>query len=95
MVNLTSLTGVYFPQRGEIDLAGNVVITSRDTGLVMTSQAITANLDAGEMVSENAVRVENDSGVIVADSMQVVERGDRIIFAGSPRLTLWDVGEAQ
>jgi len=25
----------------------------------------------------------------------VVERGDRIIFAGSPRLTLRDVGEAQ
>ena len=95
VVNLTSLTGVYFPQRGEIDLAGDVVITSRNTGLVMTSQAITANLDAGEMVSENAVRVENDSGVIVADSMQVVERGDRIIFAGSPRLTLRDVGEAQ
>ena len=95
VVNLTSLTGVYFPQRGEIDLAGDVVITSRDTGLVMKSQAITANLDAGEMVSENAVRVENDGGVIVADSMQVVERGDRIIFAGSPRLTLWDVGEAQ
>ena len=47
------------------------------------------------MVSENAVRVENDSGVIVAESMQVVERGDRIIFAGSPRVTLRDVGEAQ
>ena len=95
VVNLTSLTGVYFPQRGEIDLAGNVVITSRETGLVMTSQAITANLDAGEMVSENAVRVENDSGVIVAASMQVLERGTRIIFAGSPRLTLRDVEEAQ
>ena len=84
-----------FPKRGEIDLAGDVVITSRDTGLVMTSQAITANLDAGEMISEEAVRVENDNGFVVADSMQVKDRGDRIVFAGNPRLTLRDVGSAQ
>lgn len=95
VVNIISKTGVYFPKRGEIDLAGDVVITSRDTGLVMTSQAITANLDAGEMVSEEAVRVENDNGFVVADSMQVFDRGERIIFAGNPRLTLRDVGTAQ
>ena len=95
VVNITSKTGVYFPKRGEIDLAGDVVITSRDTGLVMTSQAVTANLDAGEMVSEDTVRVENDNGFVIADSMQVTDRGDRIIFAGNPRLTLRDVGTAQ
>ena len=95
IVNITSNTGVYFPKRGEIDLAGDVVITSRDTGLVMTSQAITANLDAGEMISEEAVRVENDNGFVVADSMQVKDRGDRIVFAGNPRLTLRYVGSAQ
>ena len=95
VVNIISKTGVYFPKRGEIDLAGDVVITSRDTGLVMTSQAITANLDAGEMVSEEAVRVENDNGFVVADSMQVFDRGERISFAGNPRLTLRDVGTAQ
>lgn len=95
VVNITSKTGVYFPKRGEIDLAGDVVITSRDTGLVMTSQAITANLDAGEMVSEAEVRVENDNGFVLADSMQVTDRGARIIFAGNPRLTLRDVGTAQ
>lgn len=95
VVNITSKTGVYFPNRGEINLSGDVVITSRDTGLVMTSQAITANLDAGEMVSDNAVRVENDDGYIVADSMQLFDRGDRIIFSGNPRLTLRDVGTPQ
>jgi len=95
VVNIISKTGVYFPKRGEIDLAGDVVITSRDTGLVMTSQAITANLDAGEMVSEETVRVENDKGFVVADSMQVFDRGERIIFAGNPRLTLQDIVTAQ
>lgn len=95
VVNITSKTGVYFPKRREIDLAGDVVITSRDTGLVMTSQAITANLDAGEMTSEETVRVESDKGFVVADSMQVFDRGERIIFAGNPRLTLRDVGTAQ
>ena len=95
VVNITSKTGVYFPNRGEINLSGDVVITSRDMGLVMTSQAITANLDAGEMVSDNAVRVENDDGYIVADSMQLFDRGDRIIFSGNPRLTLRDVGTPQ
>ena len=95
VVNITSQTGVYFPKRSEIDLAGDVVIISKDTGLVMTSQAITANLDSGEMVSNQTVRVENNSGFVVADSMQVKERGDRIIFAGNPRLILRDVGTAQ
>ena len=95
VVTLTSLTGVYFPNRGKIDFAGDVVIKSRDTGLVMTSQAITTNLDAGEMMSESAVRVENDSGVVIADSMQVVDRGDLIIFTGNPRLTLQRVGASQ
>ena len=95
VINLTALTGIYFPDRGEIDFAGNVVITSRDTGLVMTSQAITANLDEGRMVSDKPVRVENDSGLVVADSMRVLNRGDLIIFTGNPRLTLQNIGTAQ
>ena len=95
VVNLTSLTGIYFPDRGEIDFSGDVVITSRDTGLKMTSQAITANLDEGYMISDEPVRVENDSGLVVADSMKVLDRGDLIIFTGNPRLTLQDVGAAQ
>ena len=95
VVNITSQTGVYFPKRSEIDLTGDVVIISKDTGLVMTSQAITANLDSGEMVSNQTVRVENNSGFVVADSMQVKDRGDRIIFAGNPRLILRNVGTAQ
>jgi len=94
VVNLTSVTGVYFPARGEIDFSGDVVITSRDTGLVMTSQAITANLDDGRMVSDQPVRVENESGLAIADSMQVLNRGALIIFAGNPRLTLQNVGAA-
>lgn len=95
VINLTSLTGVYFPNRGEIDFAGDVVITSRDTGLVMTSQAITANLDEGLMVSDQPVRVENDSGLVVADSMRILNRSDLIIFTGNPRLTLQNIGTAQ
>ncbi len=95
VVNLTSLTGVYFPDSGEVDFSGDVVITSRDTGLVMTSQAISANLDEGRMISEEPVRVENDSGLVVADSMKVLDRGALIIFTGNPRLTLQDAGTAQ
>jgi len=95
VVNLTSRTGVYFPDRGEIDFAGDVVITSRDTGLVMTSQAITANLDQGRMISDLPVRVESDDGLVVADSMRVLDRGDLIIFDGNPRLTLRSVGATQ
>lgn len=95
VVNLTSLNGVYFPDRGEIDFTGDVVITSQDTGLVMTSQAITANLDEGRMISDQPVRVENDSGLVVADSMRVLDRGELIIFTGNPRLTLQNVGAAQ
>jgi lipopolysaccharide export system protein LptC len=95
VVNLTSRSGVYFPDRDEINFAGDVVITSRDTGLVMTSQAITANLDDGDMTSTQPVRVENDSGVAIADSMQVLNRGKLIIFTGNPRLTLQNVGAAQ
>ena len=48
VINLTSVNGVYSPDRGEIDASGDVVITSRDTGLVMTSQAITASFDEGD-----------------------------------------------
>jgi len=95
VVNLTSLTGVYFPDRSEIDFAGDVGITSRDTGLVMTSQAITANLGDGAMVSDQPVRVENDSGLVVANSMQVLNRGELIIFRGNPRLTLQNTGASQ
>ena len=95
VINLTALTGVYFPDRGEIDFVGDVVITSHDTGLVMTSQAITANLDEGRMVSDKPVRVENDSGLVVANSMRVLNRGDLIIFTGNPRLTLQSIGTAQ
>jgi len=95
VVTLTSLNGVYFPNRGEIDFAGDVVITSRDTGLVMTSQAISAKLDAGEMTSREPVRVENDSGLVIADSMQVLDRGELIIFRGNPRLTLQNARSAQ
>jgi len=96
VVTLTSLNGVYFPNRGEIDFAGDVVITSRDTGLVMTSQAISAKLDAGEMTSKEPVRVENDGGgLVIADSMQVLDRGELIIFRGNPRLTLQNARSAQ
>ena len=49
VLNVTSVTGVYFPDLTEIDLIGDVVITSRDTSLVMLAEVIHANLDDGHM----------------------------------------------
>ena len=89
----TSWTSVLQPAftnrlQTEIELFGDVVITSRDTGLVMTAQAVQANLEAGNMISETPVRVESDNGVIVSKGMQVTERGKMIIFTGKTRMTI-------
>jgi hypothetical protein len=91
-LNVTSVTGVYFPDLTEIDLIGDVVITSRDTGLVMLAEVIHANLEDGHMNTDRPVRVENDSGVILAGGMQVTDRGGIIIFTDKPRMTLNDTG---
>ena len=88
IMDISSATGVYSPAQTEIELFGDVVITSRDTGLVMQAEEVLANLEAGNMVSETPVRVESDDGVIVARGMQVTERGRMIIFTGKTRLTL-------
>ena len=88
VMNVTSSTGVYFPDRTEIDLIGDVVITSRDTGLVMSAEVIHANLEDGNMTSDRPVRVENDGGVILAGGMQVIDKGATIIFTDKPRMTL-------
>ena len=88
VMNVTSSTGVYFPDRTEIDLIGDVVITSRDTGLVMSAEVVHANLEDGNMTSDKPVRVENDGGVILAGGMQVIDKGVTIIFTGKPRMTL-------
>lgn len=88
VMNVTSSTGVYFPDRTEIDLIGDVVITSRDTGLVMSAEVVHANLEDGNMTSDKPVRVENDGGVILAGGMQVIDKGATIIFTGKPRMTL-------
>lgn len=88
VMNVTSITGVYFPGMTEIDLIGDVVITSRDTGLVMSAEVIHANLEEGHMKTDKPVRVENDSGVILAGGMQVTDRGKTIIFTDKPRMTL-------
>ena len=87
-MDITSATGVYMPDRTEIELLGDVVITSRDTSLVMQAEAVQANLEAGNMISETPVRVESDDGVIVSTGMQVTDRGSMIIFTGKTRLTL-------
>ena len=92
VLNVTSVTGVYFPDLTEIDLIGDVVITSRDTGLVMLAEVIHANLEDGHMNTDRPVRVENDSGVILAGGMQVTDRGGIIIFTDKPRMTLNDTG---
>lgn len=92
VMNVTSTTGVYFPDLTEIDLIGDVVITSRDTGLVMVAEVIHANLDEGHMKTDRPVRVENDSGVILAGGMQVTDRGSTIIFTDKPRMTLHNQG---
>lgn len=88
VMDITSATGVYMPANTEIELFGDVVITSRDTGLVMQAEAVQANLEAGNMISETPVRVESDDGVIVSKGMQVTDRGSMIIFTGKTRLTL-------
>ena len=88
VMNVTSITGVYFPGMTEIDLIGDVVITSRDTGLVMSAEVIHANLEEGHMKTDRPVRVENDSSVILAGGMQVTDRGSIIIFTDKPRMTL-------
>mgnify|MGYP006221513961 FL=1 len=88
VMNVTSSTGVYFPDRTEIDLIGDVVITSRDTGLVMSAEVVHANLEDHNMTSDKPVRVENDGGVILAGGMQVIDKGATIIFTGKPRMTL-------
>jgi hypothetical protein len=68
------------------------VITSRDTGLVMSAEVIHANLEEGHMKTDRPVRVENDSSVILAGGMQVTDRGGIIIFTDKPRMTLNDTG---
>ena len=88
IMDIKSTTGTYMPERTEIELFGDVVIKSRETGLVMQSQAVQADLEAGNMVSEAPVRVESEDRVIVADGMQVTERGKLIVFTGRPRLTI-------
>ena len=88
VMDISSVTGVYSPAQTEIELFGDVVITSRDTGLVMQAEEVLANLEAGNMISELPVRVESDDGVIVAKGMQVTERGRMILFTGKTRLTL-------
>jgi LPS export ABC transporter protein LptC len=92
VMNVTSMTGVYFPELTEIDLVGDVMITSRDTGLVMTAEVVHANLEDGHMKTDRPVRVENDSGVILAGGMQVTDRGNIIIFTDKPRMTLHNTG---
>ena len=92
VMNVTSATGVYFPGVTEIDLIGDVVITSRDTGLVMLAEVIHANLEEGHMMTDRPVRVENDNGVILAGGMQVTDRGSTIIFTDRPRMTLHNRG---
>lgn len=88
VMDISSATGVYMPSNTEIELFGDVVITSRDTGLVMQAEAVQANLEAGNMISETPVRVESNDGVIVSKGMQVTDRGRMIIFTGKTRLTL-------
>ena len=88
VMDISSATGVYQPAETEIELCGDDVITSRDTGLVMTAQAVQANLEAGNMISETPVRVESDNGVIVSKGMLVTERGKMIIFTGKTRMTI-------
>jgi LPS export ABC transporter protein LptC len=88
VMNVTSTTGVYFPELTEIDLIGDVRITSRDRSLVMTAEVIHANLEDGHMNTDRPVRVKSDSGVILAGGMQVIDRGGTIIFTNKPRLTL-------
>ena len=88
IMDIKSTTGIYMPAKTEIELFGDVVIKSRDTGLVMQSQAVQANLEAGNMMSDAPVRVEDEDSVIVADGMQVTERGKLIVFTGKPRLKI-------
>ena len=95
IVNLQSKTGVYSPDSGDIDLAGDVVITSQNMGLVMTARSLSANLDRGEMISTEPVRVENTDGFVVAEGMEVTERGERIIFNGVAKLTLHNATQDQ
>ncbi|MGB2000340.1 MAG: LPS export ABC transporter periplasmic protein LptC [Candidatus Puniceispirillaceae bacterium] len=93
IMNVRSTTGVYFPGLTEIDLIGDVVVTSRDTGLVMMAEVIHANLEDGHMKSDRPVRVENDSSLILAGGMQVIDRGSTIIFTNKPKMTLHNAGE--
>jgi LPS export ABC transporter protein LptC len=88
VMNVTSETGVYFPEMTELDLIGDVRITSRDDSMVMTAEVIHANLEDGHMNTDRPVQVNSDSGVILAGGMQVIDRGSTIIFTNKPRLTL-------
>lgn len=88
VMNLVSKEGVYFPDTKEINLDGDVVITSADLGLKMLAQTLSANLTDGDMVSTKPVRVERQDGFVVANGMQVYSRGERIIFIGNAKMTL-------
>ena len=88
LIDLKSRNGVYYPDISKIDLAGDVVVNSRDLGVRLLAFSLSADLADGSMVSNEPVRMERSDGVVTANGMEVTDQGKRIIFKGDARLTL-------
>ena len=95
LIDLSSQTGLYFPDSSRIELDGDVVMTSQNMGLTLLALSLTANLADGSMFSEEPVRVERSDGIVTANAMEVTGKGKRIIFKGNARMTLQDNSQSR
>ena len=84
LVHLTSQSGVLDTEQQQMDLAGDVLVTTEDG---RRFEARTAHVDfgKGDVTSEEPVRAATPGGTVESDRFRLTESGKRIFFDGRVR----------
>ena len=91
VITLKSKYGVFDRPDDVVDMTGDVIVTQSKKNLMLTSDALFADLKLGEMRSLVPVTVIDDARRIDAETMTVFDNGERILFGGTARMVMQTV----
>ncbi|MBT6123496.1 MAG: LPS export ABC transporter periplasmic protein LptC, partial [Candidatus Puniceispirillum sp.] len=90
-INITALNGAFSKSDSLVDLKGMVVLKQTKQNVIMTTEALRANIDAGEMQSDLPVKVTSPDAHITGQNIRVTDHGNVMMFGGTSKLTLHNI----
>ena len=92
VLELTANEGQYDSQKKQLDLAGNIILVSKDRYTAFMKKA-TVTLKDRRLVSSAPVRVVFDRGEIKARGVEITDNGKHVLFVGRVKTTIQPPGQ--